>query len=162
MRVIKGAEFSYYGSSSLSMLDLLNNDVDGGYALLNKNKKLITIKHSSHLRILNHLIELLIICLFQRKSNKDENSWWNGRYLSISLKNKFIGDDDVCIYLIGYKPLKRLIGVLISSDFKRKLKSEGYIDVGDGCWIRNVLATTFRCWWRFWPFMSPTSSTFKH
>ena len=35
--------------------DLLNNDVDGGYALLNKNKKLITIKHSSHLRILNHL-----------------------------------------------------------------------------------------------------------
>jgi len=25
----------------------------------------------------------------------------------------------------------------------------GYIDVGDGCWRRNVLATTLRCWWRF-------------
>ena len=59
--------------------------------------------------------------------------------LSISLKKKFIGNDDACIYLIGYKPLKRLIGVLISSDFKRKVNSEGYIDVGDGCWKRNVL-----------------------
>ena len=130
--------------------DVLNNNVDGGYALLNKNKKLITIKHSSHLRILNHLIELLIICLFQQKSNKDENSWWNGRYgtVRISMKKKFIGDDhDVCIYLIGYKPLKRLIGVLISSDFKRKVNSEGYIDVGDGCWRRNVLVTSLRCWW---------------
>ena len=22
----------------------------------------------------------------------------------------------------------------------------GYIDVGDGCWRRNVLTTTLRCW----------------
>ena len=22
----------------------------------------------------------------------------------------------------------------------------GYIDVGDGCWRRNVLVTTMRCW----------------
>ena len=31
----------------------------------------------------------------------------------------------------------------------------GNIDVGDGCWRRNVLVTTIRCWWRFWPFWSP-------
>jgi len=31
-----------------------------------------------------------------------------------------------------------------------------YIDVGDGCWGRNVLVTTLRCWRRFWPFWSPT------
>ena len=31
----------------------------------------------------------------------------------------------------------------------------GYIDVGDGWWIRNVLVTTIRCWWRSWPFWSP-------
>ena len=36
--------------------------------------------------------------------------------------------------------------------------TRGCIDVGDGCWSRNVLATTLRCWWWFWPFMSPTSS----
>ena len=23
---------------------------------------------------------------------------------------------------------------------------DGYIDVGDGCWRRNVLVTTLRCW----------------
>ena len=33
-----------------------------------------------------------------------------------------------------------------------------YIDVGDGCWKRNVLVTILRCWWRFCPFRSPTSS----
>ena len=55
-------------------------------------------------------------------------------------------DDDACIYLIGYKPLKRLIGVLISSDFKRKVNSEGYIDVGDGCWRRNVWVG--QQWWQ--------------
>ena len=38
----------------------------------------------------------------------------------------------------------------------------GYIDVVDGCWWRNVLATTLRCWWRFWAFASPTSSIFEH
>jgi len=27
----------------------------------------------------------------------------------------------------------------------------GYIDVGDGCWRRNVLVTITRWWWRFWP-----------
>ena len=26
------------------------------------------------------------------------------------------------------------------------------------CWRRNVLVT-LRCWWRFWPFWSPTSNT---
>ena len=39
---------------------------------------------------------------------------------------------------------------------------DGYIDVGDGCWRRNVLTTTLRCWWRFWRFLSPTSSFFEH
>ena len=34
----------------------------------------------------------------------------------------------------------------------------GCIDVGDRCWRPNMLATTLRCWWRFWPFSSPTSS----
>ena len=26
------------------------------------------------------------------------------------------------------------------------IDSYGYIDVGDGCWRRNVLMTAFRCW----------------
>ena len=37
-----------------------------------------------------------------------------------------------------------------------------YIDVGDGCWGRNVMVTTRRCWWQFWPFWSPTSNMFLH
>ena len=28
-----------------------------------------------------------------------------------------------------------------------------YIDVGDGCWRRNVLVTSLSCWWQFWPFL---------
>ena len=42
------------------------------------------------------------------------------------------------------------------------LKPNSYIDVGDGCWRRNVLVTTLRCWWRFWPFLSPATSIFEH
>ena len=41
---------------------------------------------------------------------------------------------------------------------KPTMKLDGYIDVGDGCWTRKVLVTILRCWWRFWPFWSPTSS----
>ena len=33
------------------------------------------------------------------------------------------------------------------------------IDVGDGCWKRNVLAKTARCWWQFWSFGHKTSTT---
>ena len=33
----------------------------------------------------------------------------------------------------------------------------GYINFGDECWRRNVLVTTLRCWWPFWPFLAPTS-----
>ena len=36
----------------------------------------------------------------------------------------------------------------------------GYIDVGDGCWRRNVLVTILRFCWRFWPFSSSTSSIY--
>ena len=39
---------------------------------------------------------------------------------------------------------------------------EGYIDVGYECWRRNMLLRTLRCWWRFWPFQSPTSIIFLH
>ena len=45
--------------------------------------------------------------------------------------------------------------LIIHSRFE--IISKGYIDVGDGCWRRNMLATTLRCWWRFWPILSPTS-----
>ena len=38
----------------------------------------------------------------------------------------------------------------------------GYIDVDDGCCSRNVLTTILRCWRRFLPFLSPTSSIFYH
>ena len=38
----------------------------------------------------------------------------------------------------------------------------GYIDVGDRCWRQNVLVTTIRCLWQFWPFWSPTSTIFLH
>ena len=37
-----------------------------------------------------------------------------------------------------------------------------YIDVGYGCWRQYVLVTTIRCWWRFWPFWSPSSTIFSH
>ena len=30
------------------------------------------------------------------------------------------------------------------------LRYVGYIDVGDGCWWRNVLVTSWRCWWPIW------------
>ena len=38
----------------------------------------------------------------------------------------------------------------------------GNIDVGDGCWRRNVLMTTIRCSWRFRPFWSPISTIILH
>jgi len=38
--------------------------------------------------------------------------------------------------------------------------TSGYIGVGDGRWRQNVLVTTIRCWWRFWPFSSPTNTFF--
>ena len=34
-------------------------------------------------------------------------------------------------------------------------------NIGDRCWRnvgRNLLVTTLRFWWRFWPFLSPTST----
>ena len=34
------------------------------------------------------------------------------------------------------------------------------IDVGGRCWKRNVLMTTLRFLWRFWPFWSPKSTIF--
>ena len=40
--------------------------------------------------------------------------------------------------------------------------SYGYIDVGDGCWWRDVLVKIWRCWWWFWSFKSPTSTIFQH
>ena len=36
-------------------------------------------------------------------------------------------------------------GALVSHSLKDSQKS-GFSDVGDGCWRRNVLATTLRCW----------------
>ena len=41
-----------------------------------------------------------------------------------------------------------------------KLLQIDYINVGDGCWRRNILMTILRCWWRYWPFWSPTSFIF--
>ena len=42
------------------------------------------------------------------------------------------------------------------------IDSVGYIDIGNGCWRRNELVTTLKCWWQFWSFLSPTSSIFEH
>ena len=68
---------------------MLNNDVDGGYALLNKNKKLITIKHSSHLRILNHLsLNYLSFACFNE--NRTRMKTHDVMDLSISLKKKLV------------------------------------------------------------------------
>ena len=68
---------------------MLNNDVDGGYALLNKNKKLITIKHSSHLRILNHLsLNYLSFACFNK--NRTRMKTHDVMDLSISLKKKLV------------------------------------------------------------------------
>ena len=35
-------------------------------------------------------------------------------------------------------------------------------EVDDECWRWNVLVTILRYWWRFWPFLPPTSSIFQH
>ena len=43
---------------------------------------------------------------------------------------------------------------------RNQSQTSGYIDVGDEYWRWNVLATTLRCWWRFRPFLSLTSSIF--
>ena len=37
--------------------------------------------------------------------------------------------------------------------------AQGIINVGDGWWRQNVLVKILRCWWRFWLFWSPTSSS---
>ena len=40
--------------------------------------------------------------------------------------------------------------IMCFAKIKLKSMSVGFIDVGDKCWRRNVLATTIRCWWRLW------------
>ena len=42
--------------------------------------------------------------------------------------------------------------------FKTFYFNQIWIFVDDTCWRRNVLATTKRCWWRFWPILSLKSS----
>ena len=42
--------------------------------------------------------------------------------------------------------------------FLSEFQEMSFIDVGDGCWRRNVLATILRCWW-FWTFSSTSFST---
>ena len=45
--------------------------------------------------------------------------------------------------------------------YYQRVVDNGYIDVGDGCWRRNVLATTSR--WRFWLFSEiPTFRCKQH
>ena len=51
--------------------------------------------------------------------------------------------------------LKYHFNISILSDLL--LVKSGYIDVDDGCWRRNVLATTLRCWWGFGRFCHPLS-----
>ena len=46
---------------------------------------------------------------------------------------------------------------LLNFPWLRNFFKAGYIDVSDGYWRRVVLVKTLRCWWRFWPFSSPTS-----
>ena len=35
---------------------------------------------------------------------------------------------------------------LTSTFNNNEMEHEGHIDVGNGCWRRNQLVTTFRCW----------------
>ena len=39
-------------------------------------------------------------------------------------------------------------------------RQDGYIDVGDVCFRRNVLVTIIRCWGQLWPLLAPTSMIF--
>ena len=77
------------------------------------------------------------------------------------------GMREVCIQHISSKNFIAINhnGKLISKAIRSiKIISHiiGYIDVGNWCWRRNMLATILRCCWQFWPFLSPTSSIFSH
>ena len=39
----------------------------------------------------------------------------------------------------------------------RVWSTDGYIDIGDGCWRRFMLVTDLRCWWRIFNIENSTS-----
>ena len=87
-----------------------------------------------------------------RRSLRESIIWNIEKQKSSTLDNLMVGDLRYCIVLL-------FIMCTLSGDLN-KLKISltftfskilivgkmGYIDVGDGCWRRNVLVTTFGCW----------------
>ena len=85
---------------------------------------------------------------FCLKFNREEH------YSKDNAKNFYIGkiSNKTLLFEDMLWPVPRL-GIRVKN-------MRGYIDVGDGCWRRNVLMTTTRCWWRYRPFLSPKSIIF--
>ena len=88
--------------------------------------------------------------------------WW--RFQSIINISKFslthfvskIRHQHRCSLKLSFAVFVRLpLSIEISGSNQNHSRS--YIDVGSGCWRRNVLFSTLRCWWRFWSFWWPKS-----
>ena len=73
------------------------------------------------------------------------------RTIEVSCQHFFLDSADVVFITFSICILYGLNSACKHNASNDQAEASGYTDVGDGCWRRNVLATTLRCWWRFWP-----------
>ena len=89
-----------------------------------------------------------------QKRNIWESIIWNlEKQKSSTLDNLMVGDLRYCIVLLFIMctlsgDLNKLtISLTFTFSRNRLFWKMGYINVGHGCWRRNVLVTTFGYWW---------------
>ena len=123
--------------------------------------------------ILTKPVKSIGIC-FGLSSRNEASFWlnrsnrWTSRILTTkSTQNWFLSNKHILIKLsktIYLKSKTQYVLYFIAYESSQRcwqtLCFNGYIAVGDGCWRRNVLVTTLRCWWPFWSFLPPASTIF--
>ena len=136
----------FYKMIFLCDIKFISNTMNTWYVEIIQNQKdtsLITIKHvwsrsiKIHLQPISDLVVFWfeLLCRFRDQFVILVNSW---AVLWILLSMK------MCLKIFNLPDETR------------------YFNVGDGFWMQNVLATTFRCWWRFRSFWSPAWNIFLH
>ena len=136
----------FYKMIFLCDIKFISNTMNTWYVEIIQNQKdtsLITIKHvwSRSIKIQTQPISDLVVFWFE---------------LLCRLSDQFVILVNSCaVFFLDIFVKENLLEIF---DFPDEI---GY-NVGDRCWRRNMLVTTFRYWWQFWPSRSPTSNIFLH
>ena len=119
--------------------------------------------------ILTKPVKSIGIC-FGLSSRNEASFWlnrsnrWTSRILTTkSTQNWFLSNKHILIKLsktIYLKSKTQYVLYFIAYENSQRcwqtICLNGYIAFGDGCWRKNVLMTTLRCWWPVWLFLPPT------